>query len=274
MRNSLLLPILLPLALMAGCKTIEVKESSFIRPDVQTKAKPLPEQAFENGTALEVARPDGALLRGVLVSRPGADRTLLYFGGNMFHLDESGKRVVAALQGCKVNVAIFDYRGYGRSSGMPTVANMSGDALAIYDALAARFPGKVAVHGQSLGSFVAAGLAQERPVRSVVLETTATTALEMVENSVPWYYKPFVTIKVDDALGAVDNVKVASRIQAPLLVLAGGKDKLTPAFMSQRVFDAAPVTRKQLVVLPDSHHNNVLANPSTPAILCPFIEGA
>ncbi|MCE3261370.1 MAG: alpha/beta hydrolase [Pseudoduganella sp.] len=263
---------LLLLALLAGCKTIEVKESMFIRSDAVTKAKPLPLQTFDNGSALEVARPDGATLRGVLVTRAGAQRTLLYFGGNLFHLDASGKRVLAALEPCKVNVAIFDYRGYGRSSGAPTVANMTGDAVAIYDMLDARFPGQVAVHGQSLGSFVAAGVAQERAVRAVVLETTGTTPLETVENALPWYYKPFVTIKMDEALGGVDNVQVARRIRAPMLLLAGAQDRTTPAAMSQRVFEAAAAEPKHIVVLPDAGHNNVLSNPSTAASLCPFIE--
>jgi pimeloyl-ACP methyl ester carboxylesterase len=263
---------LLLLLALAGCKTVEVKESMIIRPDALTNAKRLPEQAFENSTALEVARPDGAMLRGVLVSRAGAERTLLYFGGNAFHLDESGKHVMAAIEGCNVNVAIFDYRGYGRSSGMPTVANMTGDAVAIYDLLDARSPGNVVVHGQSLGSFVAAGVAQERPVRAVVLETTATTALDWANNSLPWYFKPFINFQVDAALGAVDNVKVASGIKAPLLVLAGGEDKTTPATMAQRVFDASPATRKRIVIVPDAGHNSVLSNPATPAALCPFIE--
>jgi len=264
---------LLLLLALAGCKTVEIKESMIIRPDALTRAKPLPEQTFDNGAAMEITRPDGAVLRGVLVARPGAERTLLYFGGNMFHLDEAGSHVLAALTGCKVNVAMFDYRGYGRSSGMPTVANMKGDGVAIYDALAARFPGKVAVHGQSLGSFVAAGVAQERPVRALVLETTATTALDWADNSLPWYFKPFINFKVDEALGAIDNVKVAGSISAPLLVLAGGEDKTTPAAMSQRVFDASPATRKRIVILPDADHNSVLSDPSTPAALCPFIEG-
>lgn len=263
---------LLLLALLAGCKTINLKESMFIRPDAASKAKPLPEQSFDNGTALEVVRPDGATLRGVLVAREGAQRTLLYFGGNLFHLDASGKRVVAALESCKVNVAIFDYRGYGRSSGAPTVANMTGDALAIYDMLDARFPGQVVVHGQSLGGAVAAGVAQVRPVRAVVLETTGTNALDTVDNALPWYYKPFVTIKMDEGLSTIDNVKAASRIRSPLLVLAGAKDRDTPASMSQRVFDAAAVQPKRLVILPDAGHNNVLSNPATAATLCPFIE--
>lgn len=263
---------LLLLLALAGCKTVEIKESMIIRPDALTEAKPLPEQKFDDGTSLEVVRPDGATLRGVFISHPGAERTLLYFGGNAFHLDESGKFVVAALKGCMVNVAMFDYRGYGRSSGMPTVASMTGDAIAIYDMLEARYPGNVIVHGQSLGSFVAAGVAHDRPVRAVVLETTATTALDWADNSLPWYLKPFIHFKVEDSLGAVDNVKAASGIKSPLLVLAGGKDKITPALMSQRVFDAAPVTRKRIAILPEAGHNSVLSNPGTAAALCPFVE--
>lgn len=264
--------VLLLLALLAGCQTFEVKEATMFRPDARTKAKPLPEQQFANGTALEVARPDGAVLRGVLVTRPDVERTLLYFGGNAFHLDENGAEVLTALGRCKVNVAIFDYRGYGRSSGVPTVANTGGDALAIYDTLAERFPGNVAVHGQSLGSFVAAGLAHERPVRSLVLESTATTVRDWAEHMVPWYYKPFVTIKVDAALGMLDNVKLASTIQAPLLVMVGAEDRTTPASLGRPVLDAAPAKRKQLLVLPGSDHNNALSHPATAAALCPFIE--
>lgn len=273
-RIALLLPfLLLPFLLLAGCKTMELKESMFIRPDSVTQAKPLAKQNFADATELEIQRPDGAVLRGVLVTRPDAERTLLYFGGNLFHLDEYGPNVVSHLKGCKVNVAIFDYRGYGRSTGAPTVANLSGDALAIYDMLEARYPGKVSVHGQSLGSFVAAGIAQQRPVRSVVLETTATTPLDIAQSALPWYYKAFVKLSVEPSLSVIDNEAAAKRFQSPTLVLAGARDKTTPAFLGRRVYEAAPVERKQLLVLPEAGHNNVLSNPSTAPALCPFIEG-
>jgi hypothetical protein len=50
------------------------------------------------------------------------------------------------------------------------------------------------------------------------------TALDWASNSLPWYVKTFVTVKVDDALAAVDDVKVASGSSA-LPVLAGGEDR-------------------------------------------------
>jgi pimeloyl-ACP methyl ester carboxylesterase len=105
---------------------------------------------------------------------------VLYFGGNMFHLDQHGAALLPVLAACGTNVAVFDYRGYGRSPGKPTVENMQADALALFDAVNARFPGRVIVHGQSLGSFMAAHVAAARPVLATVLESTATSAEELV----------------------------------------------------------------------------------------------
>lgn len=272
MRLHASLILLLPLALLGGCKTLEVQESMFIRSDAVIKAKPLPEQTFANSSKLELQRPDGVTLNGVLVRHEGADRTLLYFGGNLFRMDEDGKHVLAALNRCNVNVAMFDYRGYGRSKGKPTVAILKEDALAIYDMLEARYPGKVGVHGQSLGSFVAAGVAQQRPVRSVVLETTGASLTEIVHNQVPWYFKPFTTIKFAPELTVVDQVATAREIKSPLLVMIGERDDLTPAYMGRQVFEAATQPGKQLFVLPEAGHNNVLSNPSTAAVHCPFVE--
>ncbi|WP_374584686.1 alpha/beta hydrolase [Pseudoduganella sp.] len=270
LRASLIL--LLPLAILGGCKTLEVQESMFIRSDAVIKAKPLPEQVFANSSKLELQRPDGVQLNGVLVTREGAERTLLYFGGNLFRMDADGKQILSSLERCKVNVAMFDYRGYGRSKGKPTVAILKEDAVAIYDMLEARTPGKVAVHGQSLGSFVAAGVAQQRPVRSVVLETPGASLMEIVHNQVPWYYKPFTTIKFAPELTVVDQVATVRQIKSPLLVMVGERDDLTPAYMGRQVFEAASQPAKQLFVLPEAGHNNVLSNPSTAATLCPFIE--
>jgi pimeloyl-ACP methyl ester carboxylesterase len=70
---------------------------------------------------------------------------------------------------------MFDYRGSGRSSGVPTIAALKADALQVFDQVNARYPGRVVLHGQSLGSFVAAYVAQQRPAaRGMVLESTTT----------------------------------------------------------------------------------------------------
>ena len=266
------IPVLATLCLvLAGCAQVRVTERQFIRPDAAGTVigKRLAGAAID----VSVAGQDGAVLNGVLFEQPNARSTLLYFGGNMFHLDQHGDELLPVLANCGTNVAVFDYRGYGRSSGKPTVANMQADALAIFDAMNARFPGRVIVHGQSLGSFMAAYVAQARPVLATVLETTATSAEELVESNVPWYARPFLRIEMEASLRQVDNRTAAARFQSATLVIAAGQDKMTPPQLGKKVFDAIPRADKQLLLLEKAGHNNALRTEDASAAYCKFVRG-
>ncbi|MFC5476597.1 alpha/beta hydrolase [Massilia suwonensis] len=255
---------------LAGCAQVRVSESHFIRPDAPGTVV---EQRYSNAAAseLSVAGSDGALLHGILFEQPGARSTVLYFGGNMFHLDQHANAALPLLAACGSNVAMFDYRGYGRSSGKPTVATMQADALALFDALNARFPGRVIVHGQSLGSFMAAHVAQARPVAGTVLETTATSVEDLVHANVPWYAWPFVRIEMEDSLRQVDNRTAAARFSSAALVIAAGQDRTTPPRLGKKVFDAIPRQDKQYLLLDQAGHNGALRTEGAGAAYCGFI---
>jgi pimeloyl-ACP methyl ester carboxylesterase len=269
------------LALLTGCAEVTVKEANFIRPDSVTGAKT--ELRFEQ-VALRTALPgasmsdevvalaDGATAHGVLVRQPGARTTVLYFGGNAFHLDRHAAQMVPAIGSCGVNVAVFDYRGYGRSGGNPTVELMGTDALAVFDHVNALFPGRVIVHGQSLGSFIGAGIASRRTPLALVLESTATNPMDWASANVPWYARPFVKISVTPQLARVDNVSAVSAFRGPGLVLVGERDRITPAALGRRVFDAMPGAPKEMLVAPGTGHNDVLSNDATRRDYCAFID--
>jgi pimeloyl-ACP methyl ester carboxylesterase len=220
----------------------------------------------------QVALADGGAAHGVLVRQPGARSTVLYFGGNAFHLDRHGAQVLAALGACKVNVAMFDYRGYGRSSGSPTLALMAADALIIFDHLNVQFPGRVVVHGQSLGSFIGAHVAQQRPAAALVLESTATNPTDWANANIPWYARPFVTINVTPQLAEVDNVAAVSAFRGPSLVLVGDNDRITPAALGRRVYDAMPGAPRKLLIARGAGHNDVLLNQAARQHYCAFID--
>jgi pimeloyl-ACP methyl ester carboxylesterase len=269
------------LALLTGCAEVTIKEANFIRPDSVTGAKT--EQRFGEA-ALKAALPaasmsdeavaltDGSVANGVLVRQPGARTTVLYFGGNAFHLDRHAAQIVPAIGSCGVNVAVFDYRGYGRSSGSPTVALMEADALAIFDHVNTLFPGSVIVHGQSLGSFIGAGVASQRTPRALVLESTATNPMDWASANVPWYARPFVKISVTPQLARVDNVAAVSAYHGPGLVLVGESDRITPAPLGRRVFAAIPGAPKEMLVARGAGHNDVLSNDATLRDYCAFID--
>lgn len=272
MRASLL-AMGLSCAVLNGCADIRVSERQLIRPDgPDTPAGK--RFAGAGATELSISGQDGAVLKGMLLEQPNARRTVLYFGGNMFHLDQHLESLMPVLAACGTNVAVFDYRGYGRSTGKPTVENMRADALAIFDAIDKRYPGRVIVHGQSLGSFMAAYVAQARPVLATVLETTATNATELVESQIPWYARPFVSINVEASLRQVDNRTAAARFRSATLVIAAGKDSTTPAWLGKKVFDAIPRKDKQFLLVKEAGHNDALRAMDAGAAYCRFVQEA
>lgn len=272
--------ILLSTVLLSGCGTLQVGERNFIRPDVPgAKAAPRLNAAAHLPAGEvreeEIATPDGAVLRGVSFRPAGATRAVLYFGGNQFHLDQHGAAVLPLLASCGTAVAVFDHRGYGRSSGQPTLERMAADAVRAYDHISAQYPGAVMVHGQSLGSIMAAYVAQRRPAaRAIVLESTTSNVQEWVDANVPWYVGLVSKVKVEPGLRAVDNVAAMRGYRGTSLVLVGSSDKVTPAALARKVFDVIPGQRKQWHVAPGAGHNDTFGRPDVMSIYCALLRGA
>lgn len=262
---------------LSGC-ALQVGENSVLRADRPGDAPPTTRLDAASAPAWRIepvtlAATD-AQLAGVAASRAGADAslTVLYFGGNAFHLDQHGAQVLDALAPCGTDVTMFDYRGYGRSSGVPTIATLKADALQVFDQVNARYPGRVVVHGQSLGSFVAAYVAQQRPAaRGLVLESTTTNVRDWGNARMPWYVWPFVRLEISPELQGIDNVAAVAGYAGPALVLEGEEDKITPPRLAQQVYAALPSPSKQLLLVAGAGHNDVLSNARVAPVYCAFI---
>lgn len=273
--RSLAILVILVSVLTSACTTMEVDEKNFIRPDQRSgwvKKKDLSkaklEQAFPELAIEEVKLQsnDGNVLHGIfaqveptsLETVQPEQTTVLYFGGNMFHLDDASDAVLSVPRSCKANWISYDYRGYGRSAGDPTIALMQQDALAIYDAVRARVKGRLVLHGHSLGSFIASYVAGQRAVDGVILESTATNALDWANANVPWYVKPFVRIQINPSLQGIDNVLEMGKHRGAGLVLVGDRDEVTPAYLGERVAAAMANPNKRFLVITGAGHNGLL----------------
>jgi pimeloyl-ACP methyl ester carboxylesterase len=276
---------LLSVCTLSACQTVAVKDLDLIRPDNLTgyktkavfdtgKLKEILPQARMREEAISVsqATADPVLLKGVSVALPESTTTILYFGGNLTHVDENAPRLSKIAAFCPVNFSTFDYRGYGRSNGQPDVLILKADALRIYDHIRAQTQGKLIVHGFSMGSFMAGHIAANRPLDGLILEASSTTPHELINAQIPWYYKPFVTVTISDNLKSVDNSASVSRYQGKALIITGEKDSSTPAHLGRKLFENMPSQEKQYIMVPNGTHNNLIKDSQVKTDYCHFIQ--
>ena len=261
MDGGLIKGTLLPLLLIGAAAYIGVCALLFLLQDrliffpqalpdsVRRMVETLPDTA-----ELEVQATDGTRLRGWLrhQSADPARGLVIYFGGNA---EEVSGQILDAPELAPWSVAAFNYRGYGRSEGVPSETALVSDALAIYDLLAARpdiDERRIAVLGRSLGSGVAVPLAAKRPVRGLILVSPFDSLRGIAKKTYPF-------VPVEALLRhPFDSIALAPRIDVPLLVLAGDRDDLIPALHSRRLSDAwGGVHRFEL--FPGVGHNDIHA---------------
>lgn len=213
-----------------------------------------PAQAGLAFRELDIETEDGERLHGwwVAAPPPSAGAVLLCHGnaGNV------GDRVLHAelLSAAGFDVLLFDYRGYGRSSGRPSEEGTYRDARAARLALL-RQPeadrARVFYLGESLGGAVALALALESPPRGLILQSTFTSVREMSR-----LHHPFIPpALVPDAYPSRRRI---AELRAPLLVLHGECDDIIPLSHGQALFDAAPEP-KRMRVFPGVGHNDLVA---------------
>jgi fermentation-respiration switch protein FrsA (DUF1100 family) len=147
---------------------------------------------------------------------------------------------------------LFDYRGYGGNLGTPTEKGLSADSRAARAYLAGRRDvdaSRIVYFGESLGTAVAVNLAVEHPPAALVLRSPFTSMADVGQ-----HHYPFLPVRLllRDRFAAIDQIQ---RIRVPLLVIAGGHDRIVLVENSRRLYDAA-VAPKTLLVLPDADHND------------------
>jgi len=197
---------------------------------------------------------DGERLHGWWVKRRAAalGHVLLCHGnaGNV------GDRLLHAtlLTAVGFDVLLFDYRGYGHSSGTPGEQGTYRDARGALACLLRQpdvDPSRVLYLGESLGGAVAIELALAHPPAGLVLLSAFTSVREMARV----HYALIPTALVPDAY---PSLRLIGRLRAPLLVLHGEDDALVPVEHGRALFDAA-TGPKRLRIVPGVGHNDIVS---------------
>jgi alpha-beta hydrolase superfamily lysophospholipase len=183
---------------------------------------------------------------------------ILFFHGNgEIVSDYDGIAPVFVKNG--LNLVVADYRGYGASTGTPTLTDLFKDAHVIFkaakEALDVRgYDPSLWVMGRSLGSLSAIELASRRQdeIRGLIIESGFANVLRiMIHLGQPIYAVDFETIDKE-------SLEVLRTISLPTLIIHGEEDRLVPLKEAETIYNHIGAKDKRLVVIPGADHNDIM----------------
>ena len=178
--------------------------------------------------------------------------TILFSHGNAGNIADRIDRV-QSLRSLGVDFLLYDYRGYGKSTGDTDEEGTYRDGRAAYDYLVKSRqidPGHIVLMGESLGCAVSIQLALERKAAGLVIEAPFASIAHMANAVYPFLpLGSFIRTRYE-------NVKKIPQLKMPLLVVQGTKDEVIPVAQGRMVFDAAPEPKRYLAI-EGAHHNDV-----------------
>jgi fermentation-respiration switch protein FrsA (DUF1100 family) len=178
--------------------------------------------------------------------------TVIFSHGNAGNIANRLDRI-AGLRELGADFLLYDYRGYGQSTGEPDEEGTYRDGRAAYDYLVnTRYvdPSRIVLMGESLGCAITLQLALDRRIAGVVLEAPFASIRHMARAVYPFLpVGPFVRTRYD-------NLEKVARLKVPLFVAQGTLDEIIPIAQGRMVFDAAPEP-KEFLAIDGAGHNNV-----------------
>lgn len=176
-----------------------------------------------------------------------------------------------------LNILFTDYRGYGWSTGLPTVQTMLSDAgLILNQGLAwltdNGWTGSIFIMGRSLGSACAVELAsldEDEIIKGIILESGFCDTLPLLKN-----------IGIDPAgldlqeEDCFNNREKIGQVKRPTCILHGSHDTLIPIAEAEKLQSFCGARAKEFHVIPGATHNSMISvgGPAYFATIKQFVD--
>jgi pimeloyl-ACP methyl ester carboxylesterase len=159
----------------------------------------------------------------------------------------------------ELNLVVADYRGYGASSGIPTLTDLAQDAHTIFkkvrDELSIRSLSKdLWVMGRSLGSISALELAYyyQKELNGLIIESGFPSVVRIMTHlGVP---APGMDLQKIDQ----ECLERLQKILIPTLIIHGEQDWLVPLENAKDIYHHLGTKEKELLIIPSATHNDIM----------------
>ncbi len=265
-RWRFLMLIALPLAVLAGCATLDERQRAWIfQPsdrswggsaalalDMDDVWIDFESRATGQAVKLHALWLAADTNKAVAAQPSKSAPVLLYLHGARWNVQGSSARI-RRMQELGFSVLAIDYRGFGKSSKeLPSEEMAYEDARAAWDWLAAKHPTAPRyIFGHSLGGAIAIELASQVADESGTIVEGTFTSIPDVFGTYKWGWlplKPLITQRFE-AGAKVDKIGSA------LLVVHGTDDATIKPELGRKLFEAAVQPKAFVMVDGGSHHN-------------------
>jgi len=168
-------------------------------------------------------------------SYQGSGKVVIFSHGNAGNIgDRLGTIEVFNKMG--YDVMIYDYRGYGASTGVPSEKGTYWDALTVWNYVKGEKgipPEKIVLFGRSLGGAISAWLAEQVDPGALVVESSFTSAAAMARKMFP--YLPVNLICRFD----YNSEERLKNVTCPVVIASSVDDEMIPFKHGEKLFAAA-----------------------------------
>jgi fermentation-respiration switch protein FrsA (DUF1100 family) len=164
-----------------------------------------------------------------------SDLALIYLHGNGGNITDR-REIAELLVGLRINVLLLDYRGYGKSEGLPSEEGLYADASAAWNYLTkarSMREDRIVIYGESLGGAVAVDLSSKVKPCGLIVQSSFTSIADMAREVMPFAPRFIIRTKMD-------SLEKIARVSCPKLFVHSPADEIVPYKLGRRLFDAAP----------------------------------
>jgi alpha-beta hydrolase superfamily lysophospholipase len=183
---------------------------------------------------------------------------ILFFHGNGEVVSDYDE-ISAFYHQKKMNLIVADYRGYGASTGTPTLTHLAQDAHVIFKEVRKELSRRnlrkdLWVMGRSLGSISAVELAyhHQEEIKGLIIESGFPSVVRIMSHlGIP--ARAMGLEKIDQE--CLERIK---KIFLPTLVIHGDHDSLVPLENAKAIYQHLGTQEKKLLVIPSATHNDIM----------------
>ncbi len=198
---------------------------------------------------------DGVPIHGWSIPGQADMPLVIFFHGNAANISHFVDRL-RYFNEMGFSTFIFDYRGFGKSHGQVIGEEdlyIDGRSAIEYLRSKGWQPSQMIFYGHSMGAAVSLQMGLETPPVVVVLESPFTSMSEIAWHTAPVTYALIGWWAID---AKFDNLNKIQNLSVPVVIFQGGKDKIVPPKMAQRLFNQAREP-KAIYLIPEGGHSNL-----------------